>query len=80
MKLYDALPWSELAAHLRESARKSSGIEGALVGAAFGAAATIATMPDHSIEKHLKPILTGAVLGLIFGATQPGSVPNIHRP
>ena len=67
-RIKDALPWAHIADHLKPSAERKSGVEGALYGAVYGAVAAMASLSDRNNEP-IKPLIAGTAIGIIFGAT-----------
>jgi hypothetical protein len=69
MNIFELLPWNEIAQHLRRHAEAGSGIEGAIIGAGFGAATAMSKLANSDTTDRAKKIATGAVIGAAFGAT-----------
>ncbi len=68
MNIFELLPWQGIAEHLRGRAEASSGVEGAIIGAGFGAATALASIGRSGNDDPFKKIATGVALGVAFGA------------
>jgi hypothetical protein len=68
MNIFELLPWQGIAEHLRRQAEAGSGIQGAIVGAGFGAATAMAKMANSDAKDRIRIIATGAALGAALGA------------
>lgn len=78
MRIYDILPWQSIADHLKPSAERKSGVEGALYGAAYGAVAAMASLSDSN-DDSIKPLIAGTAVGIILGATDAETIQHLRR-
>lgn len=68
MNLFDKVPWDAVAKNLRAQADQMSGVEGGLLGAGLGVVTAIAAMKATGRELSLPLLLTGAAVGIAYGA------------
>lgn len=69
MKLFDNIPWEAVAGNLRAQADELSGVEGGLLGAGLGVVTMVAAMKASGRELSIPLLLTGAAVGIAYGAT-----------
>ncbi len=68
MSLFENIPWDAVAKNLRSQVDEMSGVEGGLLGVGLGVVTAVAAMKATGREITLPILLTGAAVGIAYGA------------
>ncbi len=70
MDFLDGVPWERVAANLRAQAEAHAGVEGGVIGAGLGLAATVAAFRAMDRKPTLGMLLAGTAIGIAYGAVE----------